>query len=111
MIIIFIYVNKLLCVKIKPKYGERRGLLCAVPPIRSGGKARTRSVVDQSFAIRGPILFNSLPRKIRSSNLTFYSFKRQLDNVFSQVPDLVSPSNYPQVAQREQMRREGNLKL
>ena len=104
--------------KIKTRYNERRGLLCEVPPMRSGATARIRSAVDQSFAIRGPRLFNSLPRKIRSSNLTFDSFKRQLDNFLSQVPDLPSAPNYPQAAagnglleQLEQLRREGNFIL
>ena len=56
---------------IKTVYSERRGLSCVVPPIRTSATSRIKTAVERSFAIRAPMLFNSLPVEIRSSNLNF----------------------------------------
>ena len=80
---------------IKTKYNNRRGLLCEIPSIYTSASARVKSMVEQSFAVRGPRLFNSLPPRMRMGNLTYESFKRHLDQYLSNVEDEPSLPGYP----------------
>ena len=101
--------------KIVTRINDRRGLLCQVPPICTSATARMKTLVEQSFAVRGPRLFNCIPQDVRNINKSYESFKRGLDNFLAQVPDLPSLPNYPQPAssnslvdQLEQLRRDGS---
>ena len=80
---------------IKTKYSERRGLHCELPSICTSATARVKTMVEQSFAVRGPRLFNSIPLSLRTGSLTFDSFKRHLDVYLSKVDDEPSLPNYP----------------
>ena len=79
--------------RIKTKYSERRGLSCVLPSIKTSATSRVRSMVERSFAVRAPELFNSLPKNIRNGNLSFNSFKNQLDKILSKVKDEPSLPN------------------
>ena len=78
----------------KFKWNPRRGLLCDVPAINTSATAKVRTMVEGSFAVRGPRLFNCIPVKIRSENLSVVSFKRHLDEFLSKVDDKPSFPNY-----------------
>ena len=73
-----------------------------------------KTLVDMSFAVHAPKLFNGLPRTIREFNGSVNGFKSRLDGFLSQIPDKPSLVNYPQVSdgnsilqQLERLRREG----
>ena len=100
--------------KIKTRISERRGLECTVPSIAVYATAKFKSLVDKSFAVCGPRLFNCVPKDVRNSNLSCESFKNKLDRYLASVPDKPSLPNYYQSAvsnclldQIEQMRRDG----
>ena len=84
--------------RIQTKYNERRGLLCIVPAIRTSASARIKSMVDQSFAVRGPRLFNMLPKKVRNINVKFEAFKRGLDQYLGGITDEPPIFSHPQTA-------------
>ena len=77
---------------------ERRGLLCRVPSLNKKALGRFKTMKDESLAVRGPLLFNSIPTEIRNLNLSVDSFKSKLDGFLSGVPDKPSLQNYFQVS-------------
>ena len=92
----------------------RRGLLCRIPPISTGAMAKFKSMKERSFAVRGPMLFNSIPADIRNLELSVDSFKAKLDKFLGVIPDKPSLPNYAQTAQSNSileqlsvLRREG----
>ena len=99
---------------IKTVYSDRRGLSCVVPHIRTSATSRIKTAVERSFAIRAPMLFNSLPVEIRSSNLNFETFKTHLDKILSKIENNPSfPNLRPRAVsnslldQLELMKRDG----
>ena len=93
---------------ITTKENQRRGLYCMIPSISSCASAKVKTIVDQSFAVRGPRLFNSIPVKLRSGSLSYPSFKRQLDLYLNSVPDEPLLLNYPhQHASNSLLARKG----
>ena len=73
---------------ITPKESERRGRECKVPNVRSSTSMRIQSIRRSSFGIKGPRLFNCLPKHIRDlRNMTVEKFKLQLDKFLSTLPD------------------------
>lgn len=80
---------------IKTRENPRRGLNCVIPSISRSATHRVKSMVEQSFAVRGPRLFNSIPANLRNGNLSYSSFKRQLDVYLNVVPDEPLLPNYP----------------
>ena len=83
---------------IKVKFSERRGRTCEVPRINTTALASVTSMVEASFPVRGPMLFNSLPINLRNFNGSADAFKRRLDKFLSQVPDQPSLPTYQQPA-------------
>ena len=81
---------------IKPVYSDRRGRQCSIPHLpRSNCPQRVKTVRDQSFGIKGPQLFNVIPKVIRNlSDVTIDQFKRQLDKFLRSVPDEPSVPGY-----------------
>ena len=66
----------------------RTGRSCAVPRTPANVPAKLRTIRDASFAVRGPMLFNSLPRDIRNmSGCDINTFKAKLDRYLKTVPD------------------------
>ena len=65
---------------------ERRGRECIIPALK--GSPATRNMRDQSFQVRGPRLFNCLPRVIRNSTkISVDDFKIKLDQFLTKLPD------------------------
>ena len=65
---------------------DRRGIKVKVPPINIHASKRSRSLYDSSFAVTGPKLWNSIPKKISIiTNKT--TFKTSLSRYLSQIPD------------------------
>ena len=100
--------------RIKTKFSQRRGLHCKLPNIVNTARSRIKTLADQSFAVRGPKLFNGLPKYLRTDDLSFDAFKRCLDRFLSHVPDQPSLPGYYQPAssnglldQIEQLKRDG----
>ena len=65
---------------------ERRGRECKIPALK--GSPAIRNMRDQSFQVRGPRLFNCLPRSIRNSTqISVEDFKVKLDQFLAKLPD------------------------
>ena len=102
--------------KLRPTLSARRGCECLVPPINTGSTARFKTLTDNSFAIRGPRLFNILPRKLRDCGGSVDQFKAWLDCFLPKVRDQPRMPGYFQsstsnslIDQVSQMKREGLL--
>ena len=100
--------------KIKTTYSERRGLQCRMPPVVSSATGRIKTLADQSFAVRGPKLYNELPIKLRDIEQNFKAFKTGLDTFLSHVPDKPCLPGYHQQSasnrlldQVQQLKRDG----
>ena len=100
--------------RVKTTLSERRGLHCQIPNLARNVTGRVKTLADQSFAVRGPKLFNELPKDLRSVDRSFDAFKGRLDKFLSSVPDQPSlPGYYQQVVsnclldQIQQLRRDG----
>ena len=66
----------------------RRGRLCNIPILRRKASMRTQSLLDASFKVRGPKLFNVVPAHIRSITKCEVSrFKSALDSWLMDIPD------------------------
>ena len=122
---IVLYVYKIILVlspnfeddrlRIKTVYNERRGLSCVLPSVTTSATGRIKTAVEQFFVVRGPMLFNSLPRDIRSNKLGYERFKTRLDEILSKVDDNPSfPNLRPRAVsnslldQLELMKRDGS---
>ena len=102
--------------QVKTKFSQRRGLQCQIPPIVSSARARIKTLADQSFAVRGPKLFNELPKNLRTTECSFNVFKGRLDKFLLNVPDQPSLPGYQQQAvsnclldQIQQLKRDGTF--
>ena len=63
-------------------------------PISKAKRLHTRTLYHNSFASKGPALFNTIPRKVREKE-TLSSFKSALDNHLKTIPDAPPISGYP----------------
>ena len=82
--------------RIELRENQRRGTFCRIPPLRNQSTCRVKTLVDSSFAIHGPRLFNSLPKDIRNYNGSVEGFKGRLDKYLKSVPDKPFLPSYPQ---------------
>ena len=74
---------------------NRRGRLCIIPSVKSKTSQKLKNIKRNSFAVRGPILFNSLPKSIRNiRNAKVEVFKKALDNWLQKIPDEPSVEGY-----------------
>ena len=65
---------------------ERRGREAQVPSLQ--GKASIKRLREQSFQVKGPKLFNSLPPSLRKiSKVPVDEFKLHLDKFLEGIPD------------------------
>ena len=90
---VVIYVWKLL-EGLVPNFGieeahnKRKGRYCVVPIVKTKGSIRIQSLRFNSFGVRGPRIFNSLPQKLRDmSGCSLDTFKRALDSHLKNIPD------------------------
>ena len=66
----------------------RRGRLSTIPSLRRKASKRTQNLLETSFKVRGPRLFNSLLAHLRSITQCDVSrFKRMLDDWLMDIPD------------------------
>ena len=89
-----IYVYKILCgqainnVNICWKVHPRKGRLCHVQRPLTRAATRIKTLKENAFATRGPILFNALPKYLRDSHeLSLEKFKNNLDKFLRTIPD------------------------
>ena len=70
------------------KDNPRRGRSCELQRPHSRASTRVKTLKENSFSIRGPKLFNTLPRNIRDSEeLSLEQFKSKLDKFLQTIPD------------------------
>ena len=84
-----IYVRKILLnlvpnpgISIRRESHERQGIQFEVNTMRTDPKLKS-----DSFLIRGPLTYNSLPEDLRSLNESIDSFKKNLDEFLRIIPD------------------------
>ena len=67
-----------------PRLGRR----CAIPPLLTSCSPHTQKLREASLSVRGPRLFNSLPKHLRDMrNCTKDVFKSALDKYLQTIPD------------------------
>ena len=77
---------------IKFSYNDRLGFRAAVPT-PSGNNYKARSLFDNSIAVKGPLLFNILPKEVNCLP-TLTSFKEKLDFFLQTIPDRPPVAGY-----------------
>ena len=66
----------------------RKGRLCKIPPVNTKSPLRIQTIKENTLAIRGPRLFNSIPKYLREkSGVKVESFKRALDKYLATLSD------------------------
>ena len=76
----------------------RRGRECNYPSLNNMPSARVQTIVDNSFGVRGPKLFNCLPRGLRDFEGSAETFKSKLDSFLKLIPDQPCLPHYTQPA-------------
>lgn len=67
---------------------SKRGRRCIVPSVKKDAPSWTRKLREASLNVRGPTLFNCLPREIRDiTDCKTETFKKSLDHWLSTIPD------------------------
>ena len=73
----------------------RLGRLCHVEQTYPRATTRIKTLKENAFASRGPLLFNTLPRHLRDSNTSPDQFKSKLDKFLWTIPDQPKLPHYP----------------
>ena len=73
--------------RIRTTQSARLGRKCIIPPINPVSSASVASMVESSFPVRGPRLFNALPPDLMIFNGSTLSFKAKVDKFLHNVPD------------------------
>ena len=69
--------------------------MCRIPSLRRKAPKRTQNLFENSFKVRGPQLFNSLPPHLRSiTGCDVSGFKKKLDEWLLDIPDEPLVSGY-----------------
>ena len=72
--------------KIRTCQSTRRGLICVIPSLtRSAGRLQT--TIEESFAVVGPKVFNSIDKNLRCYTGNLETFKARLDRFLCEIPD------------------------
>ena len=71
----------------------RFGTVAAIPPLHRTSSQRAKSLYDSSFAVKGPALWNIIPKHLKSHE-TLNSFKSNLDIFLKNIPDRPPVSGY-----------------
>ena len=64
----------------------RHGTTAVVPSLHPNSNHKARTLYDLSFAVKGPQLWNIVPKDIKAAN-SLNSFKEKLDMFLFRVPD------------------------
>ncbi len=84
--------------QIRTIYNIRRGKLCAIPRlVRTLTSLQT--LKESSLAVRGPRLYNCLPRQLREHAGTLPTFKFGLNKYLRKIPDRPSLPHYYQTTE------------
>ena len=92
--------------KIESYENPRRGRLCHIPRLNRGSTQRVATLRENSLSIRGPRLFNCLPKNTRAHVGCIESFKTMLDQFLSTVPDKPCLAHYYQSAANNSLIRQ-----
>ena len=66
----------------------RRGRYCVYPRVSHQASSTVQTIQYGSFAVRGPMLFNTLSSELRNmANCSSESFKQALDTFLKTIPD------------------------
>ena len=66
----------------------RFGRTCVVPPVATGTTNRLQRLREESFCVKGPMLFNSLPSHLRNmTGVSHIEFKKELDTFLKTIAD------------------------
>ena len=69
-------------------FNARRGRTCYVPPVSNKAPTNVQNLRYSSLAIKGPKLFNSLPKRLRNiKSCPVENFKKELDIYLKVIPD------------------------
>ena len=80
----------------------RRGRYCLVPRVSHQASSTVQTIQYGSFAVRGPMLFNSLPSELRNmSNCSSKSIKQALDTFLKTIPDEPQTPGYTYMRRAE----------
>ena len=72
---------------INSRWQIRRGRYCLVPRVSHQAKSTVQTLRCGSFAVRGPMLFNTLQSELRNmTNCSSESFKQALDTFLKTIP-------------------------
>ena len=103
--------------RISDRMHPRRGKLCLIPPLINHAPLFVRRFKD-TFAVKGPRLFNVIPSELRNFTGTADTFKRKLVLFLKDIPDRPALPNYFQsssgnsvVEQVTAMRVAGNFQI
>ena len=73
---------------INSRWQIRRGRHCLVPRVSHQASSTVQTIRYGSFAVRGPMLFNTLPSELRNmTNCSSESFKQALDTFLKTITD------------------------
>ena len=75
---------------------ERLGLNCELPALKHDSPYFVQTLKENSFSVRGPQTYNSLPAYLKNFTGSLESFKKKLDKFLATVPDKPVMPNYPQ---------------
>ena len=74
----------------------RHGRVCVVPEPLRGARMQVKTLVNSSFVVRAPKMFNAVPKYIREiSNCDISKFKNELDLYIRTLPDKPALPGYP----------------
>ena len=69
-------------------WNDRRGRYCQVPGVLTSAPCRIQNIRRASLGIKGPRLFNSLPKCLRNlTGVSIDTFKNNLDKFLKSIPD------------------------
>ena len=84
----------------------RSGVACNYPALNTN-PTRIRTLKEESFAVKGPKLFNNIPNEIRDEclGISLDTFKSRLDKFLATVPDKpkIPGRQYSQQAERNSL--------
>ena len=95
--------------KLKCTYSERRGRSVCIPNINTRASASSVTMVERSFPVKGPRLYNVLPAKIRNLECSADTFKRHLDEFLKNIPDKPCIPAYQQTASNNSIIEQLNV--
>jgi hypothetical protein len=96
--------------KIKSTFNPRTGRKCEYKVADTKGGTGLQTKQFNSFAVRGPRLFNKMPAKIRNmANTSIIKFKNVLDGYLACIPDKPLINGYPHLGDNSILSRGASV--